>query len=217
MAFGFFKNKKESKPTQRPLRLSAEEIELQKRVKEQDRMISIFSVARSKYKETGNAEEFFESCRKFFSKDSVYKKHSNFAFFYVEALIKEKRYDEAWGTLNKIYLNSHDNTGRVHSLQYQILKNEKKHTKDAIYHLMASHLLKTKWIEDPADYYVNCEKVKFLKNLKPLAKKVGFSENQMEYLSFLIESAASSGNYSDSDLYDRYYAFLKEQDLTRDV
>jgi two-component system sensor histidine kinase YesM len=56
-----------------------------------------------------------------------------------------------------------------------------------------------------------------LLELKPLAKKAGFSENQMEYLSFLIESAAYSGNHSDSELYDRYSAFLKEQDLNRDM
>lgn len=185
--------------------------ELQKELATQNEIISKFSKAEKTYKETGNADEFFAVCKSLFENGSCFQIKGSWIFRYPEALIAEKRYNEAWAVLNKICLEIPKEKGRVHDLQYKVLKAEKRNPEDAIYHLMASYLFKVEGAVNPHNFFVSGENERFLKKAKPLGKQAGLSEKELEYLSYLIESAIQKNNYSDSDLHKQYSKFLKER------
>ena len=201
--FGFFK-KKETKQ-----RLLPEEIELQERVKKHDDILSAKNEAESRYKETGNLEEYLDFYRELTKDSSCFEIGGSWIFNYPETLIKEKLYDEAWGILNLIYIHMPQKRGRVSDLRYKILKTENKNHKDAIYHLMASTLFLFDGVVDKAKFAQD-EKPKFLKKASPLAKKAGFTQQNIEYCYYLIECEAMNKKISDNRLDAAYKKFLKE-------
>lgn len=199
------------KNPQKAKRLLPEEVELQAKIKAQDNLILEKNEAEKKYKETGEVEPYFNFFQSLFSDEERFSMIGNWAFQYPEVLIKEKRFNEAWGALNQLYLALPDSKGRIYNMRYQILKAEKKHPRDAIFDLMAASMYKVKGVIDPVDFYLTTEKKLFLKKAKPLSKNAGFTEKDLEYLSYLIESQISKNKYSDSALEKMYSSFLKEK------
>lgn len=185
--------------------------EIQKKLNKQDDLIRKRNQAEDKFKQDGNVNELLSFWRGVWADKSWRIMSGNWIFNFPELLIKEKLYDEAWGVLNKLYLERHDSAARIRDLQYKVLKSEGKHPKDAIYYLMASILLGMDGVVNPIKFYKDYEKDKFIKKAKPLAKKAGFSENELEYLAYLIENSVSENQFSENRLRDFYEKFLLER------
>lgn len=199
------------KPVAKERTLLPEEIELQRRLKEQDDFIAEKNKAEQAYKDTGDSDALLAFYRGVFSENKTPVVCGSWMFNYPELLIKEKKFDEAWGVLNLFRLLLPDKVGRISDLQYKILKAENKHHTDAIFHLMVSYLYRVKGTTDPIGFYLNGEKERFLKKAKPLAKKASLNDSDLEAFSSMIEWQIDTSRYSDKKLHEAYSTYLKNK------
>lgn len=200
--------KKKEKPI--AVRLTPEEIELRERLKKGDLLFEKTSAIEQKYKTNQNIDEYIAAYQALMADPEFASIKDIWNLRYPSTLIDAKRYNEACGALNQVLLHRKDLTGRVHYMFYEILKAEDRHHADAIFHLMVSYLLRDKGATSPICFYKENKRI-FIKKAKPLGKKIGMSESEIEYCSYLIESQLSQKSFSITALDKKYKAFLKEK------
>ena len=205
--FGVFGKKKDKQPPKQAL--TQEELELQKKRAAQDRQIKEINLAKTAYKETGDQEAYLAFWRNLWNEEQGLLIRGNTLLFeYPKLLIKEKQYDEAWGFLNRIVMEYPDNLSRIRNMQFSILKAKRKHPEDAVFFLMSSILLDLKDVHNPISYFDEYGAKQFEKKVKPVAKKAGFTEDEILQLSQLIRTMAAKGRFSETELRKSYCGFL---------
>lgn len=191
--------------------LQKEHDELQIRLAKQDAILKKANKARENYEIDGDVDKLFSVYQEILDTEPYYQIRGNWIFKYPELLIKEKRYDQAWGVLNRLYLDLPDSHGRIRDMQFQILKAENRHPQDAIHYLMVSYLLKMKGVINPVDYWEDHERTSFIKKAKTTAKKAGFSEEELNSICDIIESCILENCFSETQLHNKYEKFLKSR------
>jgi len=193
------------------IRTNPEYAQLEKELAEQDAILEKRRKAEERYKLDNDIDSLLNFWRSVWNDGSCFKIKGSWLFNYPELLIKEKRYDEAWGALNRLYLEMPNCAGRVRSLQAKVLKAENKHLDEAVFCLMAETLLNLKGVPDPVSQYRNYSKNTFIKKASPIAKKAGFSQDELEYSAYLIECSVLRNDFSENNMRKSYEQFLSDR------
>jgi hypothetical protein len=121
-------------------------------------------------------------------------------FRLVNGYIKKGHYDTAWGRLNRMVIDFPDSLSKIRKEMCRICKKEGRWP-DALCYLMMSHAAK----------YAGFSEVAFLKDLKPIARKLSLSDDECKYLAKKLMSLHGDELKRDTDASKVYRKFYKEQ------
>lgn len=102
--------------------------------------------------------------------------------------IKAGQFDKAWGYLNMLMVKYPHLTPKVHKEQVRILKKEKRWSE-------AMRCLLEYYIDRCIFGIPGFNKKAFLKDLSPIANKLGLDEDEREYFAYLLDRQIQSGYY----------------------
>ena len=114
--------------------------------------------------------------------------------------IKAGQFDKAWGYLNGLIAKYPHLSPKARKEQIRILKKEKRWSEAMRYVLL--------YYMDRCIYGVpGFNKEAFLKDLRPIANKLGLEEDEREYFAFLLDRQIQSGRYQHGPIDDAFKKF----------
>lgn len=118
----------------------------------------------------------------------------------VRLYVKEKKYDMAWGYLNKLSMRDDIETSRVRHEQASILKKEKRYI-PAIDMIMSEHLLK---YSNKASFHRDA----FIKDAGVCTRALKWDDSMLDELADMVAAQLKSKDYDDIKLHDTYSEYL---------
>lgn len=153
----------------------------------QDKLLSYVLKAREQFKVDKNIDKLIEVYEYAIIKANPPLKNAPSHIMYLaELYIKNNQNDKAWSYLNSILLSHKDLTHKIRFLQCKILKKEKRYV-DALFMLMMGYLFKAK---NNSTFSGET----FIKDVTPIANKLGLNSSNVEYLAYLIENQVKHHN-----------------------
>lgn len=168
----------------------------------QNRLLSRYWAAVSKYKEDNNLNVLIAECEDLFIKEDPPCRTSQCTKL-VNYYMKAGLNDKAWGYLNLLHSTGRLDTESVRYDQARILRKEKKYA-DAIEKFMVSYLMKSKRIGE-------FQKEKFLKDISSCANRLHLTDDHREYLAYLIENQIKQKHFSERELVRLYRKFYEDE------
>lgn len=167
----------------------------------QDSLLKRVNEAQLKYKRDGDIEAVIRELEFAFIESDppcTTSQNIDLAKYYVKAGLKDK----AWGYLNRLQMRQEAPLKDIRFAQAKILKAEKKWI-DAIDMFMRGYLAKSEWNN-------SFQEEMFLRDIKPLASKLGWDDRKMLQLSEMVKRHVNNKDYSERSLIDEYKKFCSE-------
>ena len=168
-----------------------------------DKLIDLLNRARDQYKKDGNIEKLIKGYEAVLIQVPKPVHSPSVAMQLVDLYIKNGQDDKAWGYLNSLLARSDYVVPRdkIRFAQVKILKREKKYT-EAVEMLILAHLSKAK------DQKYNV--AGFEKDLKPIAKNLGWDDSNIHELIVVVDGFARSKHNSEQAAIKSFRKLLKE-------
>ena len=167
----------------------------------QNALLSRVNAAQARYKQDGDIDAVIRELEyAFVNADPPCNTSQNIdlAKYYVKA----GQNDKAWGYLNMLYSKRLAPYEKIRFEQAKILKKEKK-WEYAIEMYMLGYLAKSEWNN-------TFQAEMFKKDIQSSVNKLGWDEEKVMYLSYLIDDQVKKKNYSEGDLSSKYRKFCED-------
>lgn len=187
---------------QEMLKSAPEYAKMKKDLDDQDALLKTVWDAREQYDKDGNIDALINAYEYALIKSNPPLSSNSHAMYLSNLYIKSEQFEKAWGYLNGLLLTHRDLTGKIRAEQSRILKKEGSYSY-ALEMLMLSFLYESEWKN-------SFDKDGFIKKATPIANKLKWDEDKVEYLAHLIDSQVKRKNYDEGLLSDDYKKVLEQ-------
>ena len=165
----------------------------------QNELLSSVNDANEKYKADGDLNSLIQAYENaFFYADPPCKSSQNLKL--VDYYMKAGWNDKAWAYTNFLFTKQEAPLEKIRFAQARILKKEGRHS-DAVEYYMLGHLAKAKWNN-------TFDRDMFLKDIRPCANKLHWSESESEYLADVLQSQIEKRRYDEGIVTKDYREFI---------